>query len=63
MEKLEEPRDRVCCIIYDSVMYFAEAVVAHLKIPSIHYHSSSDSYVLACHATPCLLKQGYIPLQ
>ena len=27
MEKQEEPPDRVCCIIYDSMMYFAGAVL------------------------------------
>ncbi|CAK9172571.1 unnamed protein product [Ilex paraguariensis] len=59
----QEPRDRVCCIIYDSMMYFAEAVAADLKIPSILYHNSSASYVLARHATPRLHKQGYIPVQ
>ncbi|XP_039158874.1 UDP-glycosyltransferase 76E4-like [Eucalyptus grandis] len=35
------PGDKICCIIYDAVVYFLEAVAHDLKIPSIALHSSS----------------------
>ena len=61
MEK-QEPHDQVCCIIYDSIMYFTDAVANHMKLPSIILRTTSAFNFVAWHATPRLLAEGYIPL-
>ncbi|CAK9147428.1 unnamed protein product [Ilex paraguariensis] len=62
MEK-PEPQDQVCCIIYDTIMYFTDAVANHLKLPSIVLCTTCASNILAWHANPRLQAEGYIPLQ
>ncbi|CAK9187892.1 unnamed protein product [Ilex paraguariensis] len=62
MEKLE-PHDKVCCIIYDTIMHFTDAVANHLNLPSIILRTTSASNVLAWDAIPRLQEGGYISLQ
>ncbi|KAL3720000.1 hypothetical protein ACJRO7_004913 [Eucalyptus globulus] len=47
------PGDKICCIIYDAVVYFLEAVAHDLKIPSIASHTSSAAPTIVC---PILLQ-------
>ena len=59
----KEPGNQVACIIYDTLMYFAEAVASDMKIPSIVLRTSSASYLLAYHAIPRLKEEGFFPFQ
>ncbi|KAL3720005.1 hypothetical protein ACJRO7_004918 [Eucalyptus globulus] len=52
------PGDKICCIIYDAVVYFLEAVAHVLKIPSIALHTSSAAPTIV---HPILL-QALVPL-
>ncbi|KAA8549334.1 hypothetical protein F0562_001018 [Nyssa sinensis] len=58
-----EAHDRINCIIYDALMYFAQTVADHLKLPGISVRVSSAASVLAFAVSPRLHQQGYIPLQ
>ncbi|CAK9187894.1 unnamed protein product [Ilex paraguariensis] len=58
-----EPYDQVVCIIYDTIMPFAEAVANHLQLPSIILRTNSVSATIAYESLPRLQAAGYIPLQ
>ncbi|KAM7522278.1 hypothetical protein LguiA_012180 [Lonicera macranthoides] len=64
-QKMEqkEPGNQVACIIYDTLMYFSEAVASEMKIPSIVLRTSCPSYLLAYLAIPRLKEEGLFPLQ
>ncbi|KAM7522139.1 hypothetical protein LguiA_012041 [Lonicera macranthoides] len=64
-QKMEqkEPGNQVACIIYDTLMYFSEAVASEMKIPSIVLRTSCPSYLLAYHAISRLKEEGFFPLQ
>ncbi|GFS39218.1 hypothetical protein Acr_00g0061710 [Actinidia rufa] len=52
MIKQEEQNERIACIIYDTIMYKAEAVAHCLKLPSIILQTSSVSTSLTFDAFP-----------
>ncbi|TXG74222.1 hypothetical protein EZV62_002801 [Acer yangbiense] len=51
------------CIIYDLLVYSAEAVAHHLKLPSIVLQTSSVASVLSYYICPEIKKEGYTPFQ
>ncbi|KAK3001196.1 hypothetical protein RJ639_021818 [Escallonia herrerae] len=55
--------DQVVCIIYDVLMYFAEAVAKSMKLPSIIFRNVSALAVLALDTIPWLRAEGYLPCQ
>ncbi|KAK3409904.1 hypothetical protein EUGRSUZ_J01968 [Eucalyptus grandis] len=57
-----EPVDKICCIIYDAFVYFSEAVVRDLKIPSIALHTSSAATTIVRPILLQLKAQGHIPI-
>ncbi|KAL3719995.1 hypothetical protein ACJRO7_004908 [Eucalyptus globulus] len=57
-----EPVDKICCIIYDAIMYFSEAVARDLKIPSIALHTSSAATTIVRPILLQLKAQGHIPI-
>lgn len=60
----EDPhRKEIACIISDELMYFAEAVAANLKLPSIILRTTSAATALAWSAVLELKAQGLIPFQ
>ncbi|XP_015873847.3 UDP-glucose iridoid glucosyltransferase [Ziziphus jujuba] len=60
----EDPhRKEIACIISDELMYFAEAVAANLKLPSIVLRTTSAATALAWSAVLELKAQGLIPFQ
>lgn len=59
----KDPGNQVACIIYDTLMYFSEAVASEMKIPSIVLRTSCPSYLLAYRAIPRLKEEGFFPLQ
>ncbi|KAJ0020878.1 hypothetical protein Pint_32704 [Pistacia integerrima] len=59
----QEQQDELPCIIYDALMYFAEAVSSHLKLPSIILQTCSVTTMLTYFAYPRLQEEGYIPPQ
>lgn len=63
IEKEQEDCDQVVGIIYDTLMYCAEAVANNLKIPSMIIRTSFPTYVLATTAMPRLHAEGYLPIQ
>ncbi|KAK1396781.1 hypothetical protein POM88_006644 [Heracleum sosnowskyi] len=63
IDQKQESYGQVVGIIYDTLMYCAEAVANNLKIPSMVIRTSFATYVLATLAMPRLHAQGYLPLQ
>lgn len=63
IEQEQEAYGHVVGIIYDTLMYCAEAVADNLKIPSMVIRTSFATYVLATLAMPRLNAEGYLPLQ
>ncbi|KAJ0084397.1 hypothetical protein Patl1_31328 [Pistacia atlantica] len=59
----QEQQDELPCIIYDALMYFAEAVSSQLKLPSIILQTCSVTTMLTYFAYPRLQEEGYIPPQ
>ncbi|GAV78330.1 UDPGT domain-containing protein, partial [Cephalotus follicularis] len=59
----QDSHDDLPCIIYDGLMYFAEAVAHHLKLPSINLRAFSATYFLLYHIYPRLKEEGYIPVK
>ncbi|KAK3001194.1 hypothetical protein RJ639_021816 [Escallonia herrerae] len=59
----QQPDDQVACIIYDTLLYFSEAVANHFKLPKIVLRTSSPSYLVAYRAMSRLQAEGYFPLQ
>ncbi|KAF8010793.1 hypothetical protein BT93_J1441 [Corymbia citriodora subsp. variegata] len=57
-----EPVDKICCIIYDALVYFSETVARDLKIPSIAMHTSSAARNLVRPILLQLKAQGHIPV-
>jgi hypothetical protein len=55
--------NKVACIIYDALMFSAEAVAFAMKIPSIAFRTNSASYMLAYNSINWLTEEGYFPLQ
>ncbi|XP_048140022.1 UDP-glycosyltransferase 76E2-like isoform X2 [Rhodamnia argentea] len=53
--------DKICCIIYDAIVYFSEAVARDLKIPSIAFHTSSAATTAVRPILIQLMAQGHIP--
>ncbi|KAK3000219.1 hypothetical protein RJ639_024214, partial [Escallonia herrerae] len=63
MMEENESLDQVVCIIYDVLMYFAEAVAKSMKLPSIIFRTVGACAVLALDAIPWLQAEGYLPCQ
>nr|XP_027068778.1 UDP-glucose iridoid glucosyltransferase-like [Coffea arabica] len=59
----QKPQSRVNCIIYDTVMYCAEAVASNMKLPSIILRTSSASSFIAYCAILNLPLEDCIPLK
>ncbi|KAI4322103.1 hypothetical protein L6164_021823 [Bauhinia variegata] len=55
--------ERIRCIIYDGLMYFADAVAKQLGIPTIVFRTTSATNLLTYHAFARLRSNGYLPLQ
>ena len=58
-----QDRQELPCIIYDPLVYSAEAVAHHLKLPSIVLQTSSVTSVLSFYLCPKIKKEGYTPFQ
>ncbi|KAM7527721.1 hypothetical protein LguiB_031131 [Lonicera macranthoides] len=63
MEQPKEAYNQVACIIYDTLMHFAESAANHMNLPSIILRTASASAVLAYDSIPRLHAEGFIPLQ
>ncbi|KAK4854992.1 hypothetical protein QYF36_003004 [Acer negundo] len=59
----QQDHQELPCIIYDPLVYSAEAVAHHLKLPSIVLPPSSVAFLLAFYACPKIEKEGYTPFQ
>ncbi|XP_030464349.2 UDP-glycosyltransferase 76E1-like [Syzygium oleosum] len=55
-------QDEIACIIYDSLMYFAEEVARELKVPCIIFRACSAANTLTYNEYPRLQEEGFIPL-
>ncbi|KAI3461549.1 hypothetical protein Pfo_018212 [Paulownia fortunei] len=63
--KLLEQQDlhgQIACIIYDSLMHFAEAVAHHLKLPSIFFRATTAVYMQSYYAVLTLQEKKIFPL-
>ncbi|KAJ0084012.1 hypothetical protein Patl1_31223 [Pistacia atlantica] len=60
MLKAEDTHDRISCIIYDGLMYFAQSVADHLKLPGMSVRTSAAATVLAFAVFRRGDEQGYI---
>ncbi|XP_059625233.1 UDP-glucose iridoid glucosyltransferase-like [Cornus florida] len=64
MDQNQDQHGKVACIIYDTLMYFSEAVANHLKLPSIVLRTSGAYSGLAYRAILQLQAEGlHIPIQ
>jgi hypothetical protein len=63
MTQQQKPDDKVTCVIYDEVMYFAEAAANHLKLSSIILCTSSVATAQSRVAIRQLKEEGCIPWQ
>lgn len=66
MEKLlevENPQDRVACVVYDGLMHFAQVVADRVKLPGISLRTSAAATLLAFAVFPHPQEQGYISFQ
>ncbi|TXG74214.1 hypothetical protein EZV62_002793 [Acer yangbiense] len=59
IDRLEE----LPCIIFDSLMYSAEAVALHLKLPSIIFRTGCATFALSFYVCPKIQKEGYTPFR
>lgn len=59
--KQRDAEDQVACIIYDSIMYCAEAVADHLKFPCLNFRTVAASIALLYDSLPMLTAAGHIP--
>ncbi|XP_030447254.1 UDP-glycosyltransferase 76E2-like [Syzygium oleosum] len=57
-----EPGEKICCIIYDALVYFSEAAARDLKIPSIALYTSSAATTIVRPILHELKAQGHIPV-
>lgn len=57
----QETKDQVVCIIYDTIMYCAEAVAGYLKLPCLNFRTVPASVALLYDSLPMLAAQGHIP--
>ncbi|KAK3001197.1 hypothetical protein RJ639_021819 [Escallonia herrerae] len=55
--------DQVVWIIYDALVYFAEAVAKSMKLPSIILRTAGACAVLAFDTIPWLQAEGHLPCQ
>ncbi|KAK4856100.1 hypothetical protein QYF36_014084 [Acer negundo] len=58
-DRLEE----LPCIIFDPLMYSAEAVALHLKLPSIIFRTACATFALSFYVCPKIQKEGYTPFR
>ncbi|TXG74216.1 hypothetical protein EZV62_002795 [Acer yangbiense] len=63
MIEKQEKCEELPCIIYDPIMYSAEAVARHLKLPSIMLRTTSVTFALSFYVYPKIQKEGYTPFQ
>lgn len=63
MSKEGLTENKISCVIYDSLMYFAEATAQHVKLPSMAFCESSIGTLLLFSEFPRLQKNGYLPLK
>ncbi|CAK7331384.1 unnamed protein product [Dovyalis caffra] len=63
MTQQQKPGDEITCIIYDELMYFAEAAANHLKLSSMILCTTSVATALSRLAIPHLKEEGCIPWQ
>lgn len=63
MIKEQQPGDEIVCIIYDEVMYFAEASASQLNVQSIILRTSGAVTVVARLVLFQLKEEGYNPLK
>ncbi|KAK4482291.1 hypothetical protein RD792_009443, partial [Penstemon davidsonii] len=62
MMKQQELEGSVACVIYDSVMHFAESVATQFDLPSLVLRTTSAANLLAYHVILRLHEQNLIPL-
>lgn len=62
IEKQEQPEE-LPCIIYDPLMYFAEAVGCQLNLPSIMFRTDWANFMVSYYACPQLQNKCYFPVQ
>lgn len=59
--KQQDEEDQVACIIYDSIMYCAEAVADQLKLQCLNFRTVAASAALLYDSLPMLAAEGHIP--
>uniref|UniRef100_A0A2N9F4Y5 Glycosyltransferase n=1 Tax=Fagus sylvatica TaxID=28930 RepID=A0A2N9F4Y5_FAGSY len=60
MLKVDDPHDRVACVVYDGFMHFAQVVANNLKLPGINVRTSAVATLLFFAVFPRAHDQGYI---
>ncbi|KAJ0020180.1 hypothetical protein Pint_32701 [Pistacia integerrima] len=56
----QDQHDKLPCVVYDGLMYFAEAVACNLKLPSIMLRTSGATNLLSYYAYPRLQEEDTI---
>ncbi|XP_021652500.2 UDP-glucose iridoid glucosyltransferase isoform X1 [Hevea brasiliensis] len=62
MTEKEDSDDRISCIVYDGLMYFAHTVANNLKLPGIIVRTSAAAGIFNFTVFPHPHQQGYISL-
>ncbi|TXG74212.1 hypothetical protein EZV62_002791 [Acer yangbiense] len=60
--KEDDHHDQISCIVYDGLMFFAQSVADHFKLPGISVRTSPAATILVYEVFPRLHEQGYISL-
>ncbi|GLT37685.1 hypothetical protein SLA2020_119890 [Shorea laevis] len=60
---LQNPDENIVGIIYDTVMFFAQSVADHLKVPGISVRTSAAATILAFSVFPSPHGEGYVSFQ
>ncbi len=60
---MENPHTKITYVIYDTLMYYSEAVANSLKLPSIILRTSSVATLIAFSKFTQLQQEGYLPLK
>lgn len=63
VDHMTKSNEKIACIIYDGLMYFADSVARELNLPSIVFRTTSATNLLTYHACVQLQSKGYLPLQ
>lgn len=60
---VDEANDRVACIVYDGMMYFAQGVADHLKLPAIFVRTGAAITLITFASLPHPQHHGSMSLQ